>query len=244
MRLNRYLARAGLGSRRNVERLILSGQVSINGEIVSDLGRRVVPEQDVVEVAGNRVKLPTQWQIYAFHKPRDVVCSLRSQGGQPCLAPFRNQAGLPVSVIPVGRLDAETTGLLLWTDDGELAQILCRPASRIWKVYEVVLAAPLNRKECGIMSRGELELDGRTCLPLQIESGSPGDGQHWVLRLHEGRNRQIRRMFDQLGHDVLNLHRVQVGPISLGSLSEGCFRPLSRQEEDDLRHEAGQTTSE
>jgi pseudouridine synthase len=225
-----------------VERLILSGQVTINGEVVSELGRRIVPETDVVAVAGNRVQLPTHWQIYAFHKPRGVVSSLRSQGGQTCLAPFRKQAELPVSVIPVGRLDAETTGLLLWTDDGELAQILCRPASRIWKIYEVVLATTLSREQGEIMATGQLELDGRVCLPLKIVPGSPEDGRHWILHLHEGRKRQIRRMFDQLGHEVLVLHRVQYGPITLGRLREGCFRLLTRQEEYDLRSEAGQTT--
>ena len=138
MRINRFLARAGLGSRRAVEEIIVAGKVAVNGEVISDLGRRIDPQEDSVTVDGRPVFVPEDFRIYIFHKPEDVVSTLKSQGGQASLLPYRMQADLPDRFVPVGRLDAETTGLLLWTDDGELNQNLCRPSSGVWKKYEVL----------------------------------------------------------------------------------------------------------
>ena len=140
--------------------------------------------------------------------------------------------------MPVGRLDAESTGLLLWTDDGDLAQLLCRPASQIWKVYQVVLETFLDASARTDLVSGKLELDGRACLPLRIEMAEPADGRHLNLQMHEGRYRQIRRMFGQLGLKVVSLHRVQIGPIVMGRLKAGCFRRLTAVEESRLRRTA------
>ncbi len=238
LRLNRYLARAGLGSRRGVEQAIRAGEISINGEVVTDLTRRVDPRRDVVTVAGQRVTLPQSWRVYAFYKPHGVVSSLRAQGTKPCLALFRDRARLPAAVMPVGRLDAETTGLLLWTDDGDLAQALCRPSNRVWKRYEVFLDAPLDTAGKEALTTGKLALDGRNCLPLRLVAAK-SDGRHWILELHEGRHRQIRRMFALVGRSVMSLHRTGIGPISLGLLRAGDFRRLTRQEEGALRREVG-----
>lgn len=243
MRLNRFLARAGLGSRRGVEELITGGQVTVNGTQVTTPGRRVDPVRDTVIVAGQVVRLPTTWRVYAFHKPRGVVSSLRYQGGKPCLAPFRDRGGLASSVVPVGRLDAETSGLLLWTDDGELAQQLCRPASRIWKRYEVRLQAPLDETRRHQMTAGRLVLDGRSCLPLRMKPFRP-DRRSWLLELHEGRYRQIRRMFALIGHNVVSLHRVGIGPLNLGRLPVGSFRRLTVQQEQSLRKEIASASAQ
>ena len=234
MRLNRYLARAGLGSRRAVEEFIRAGRVTLDGEVVTDLSRRVVPGALDVAVDGRAVLLPTTTRVYAFHKPLDVVSTLRAQGGQPSLLPYRLAADLPDRVIPVGRLDAATTGLLLWTDDGVLGQDLCRPASGLWKTYEVELNAPLPLAKRPVLTDGQLKLDGRPCRPcrLEIRGESP---LRWVMELHEGRKRQIRRMFSAIGLRVVALHRTAFGPVRLGRLRPGDFRRLTADEVTELR---------
>jgi pseudouridine synthase len=238
-RLNRFLARAGCGSRRSVESLIWSGRVSLNGVVVTTPAQRVDPNCDRVEVDGYPVTWPDHWSIYAFHKPLGVVCTFKPYKGQTGLLPFRKAAGLPERIMPVGRLDAETSGLLLWTDDGDLAQALCRPATRVWKRYEVVLDEALTVPGQVALAQGQLSLDGYLCRPWRLSLGSDSDPRHWIVELHEGRKRQIRRMLALLGLEVLSLKRVGVGPVHLGSLKEGCFRQLKELEESPLRQAAG-----
>lgn len=235
LRLNRFLARAGFGSRRAVEELVTAGRVAINGRTVTDLGRRVTPGTDSVAVDGQAAVLPSDFRVYAFHKPKDVVCTLRGQGGQPSLLPYRLQADLPDRFMPVGRLDSETTGLLLWTDDGGLSQDLCRPRSGLWKVYEVDLNAAPSDVQRATLTTGRIELDGRPCRPCRLELRVGGTTRQWVMHLHEGRRRQIRRMFRKVGLKVTRLHRTAVGPISLGKLRPGDFRRLTAPEVARLR---------
>ncbi len=235
MRLNRFLARAGLGSRRSVEDLVRQGRVTINGEKVTDLGRQVDLPNDQVAVDGVGADLPRDYRIYAFHKPLDVVSTLKSQGGQPSLEPYRLQSEIPERFVPVGRLDSESTGLLLWTDDGDLNQALCRPNTGVWKTYEVELNAELPPSKIPLLTNGKLHIDGRACRPCQLEMAPDKTTRHWVMRLHEGRRRQIRRMFKKVGLKVMRLHRVAVGPIELGLLRPGDFRRLGHDEEVELR---------
>lgn len=235
MRLNKYLARAGLGSRRAVEDLVRQGRVQINGEKVADLGRQVDPNQDQVTVDGVKAQLPRDYRIYAFHKPLDVVSTLKSQGGQASLLPYRLQADIPERFVPVGRLDAESTGLLLWTDDGKLNQDLARPKTGVWKVYQVELSEPLPETTIPKLTQGKLEIDGRPCLPCRLKMAPDKTTRHWIMELQEGRRRQIRRMFKKIGLKVLRLHRVQVGPITLGHLRPGDFRRLTPAEVENLR---------
>jgi 23S rRNA pseudouridine2605 synthase len=168
-----------------------------------------------------------------------VVSTLRPQGGQPGLDAYRERAGLAAGVVPVGRLDAESTGLLLWTDDGDLAQALLRPASGVWKRYEVSLHAELRQRDLRRLREGGLVLDGHACRPLRAEPLRAGDRRRWRLELHEGRKRQIRRMFQLLGLRVLSLHRTAVGPVVLGRLRAGDFRRLRADEVARLRRDAG-----
>lgn len=154
IRLNRFLARAGLGSRRSVEELILKGEIKVNGEKAKDMGRRIDPDKDEVRYQEQILTLPEDFRVYVFHKPLDVVSTLKSQGGQPSLLPYRQQADIPDRFNPVGRLDSETTGLLLWTDDGQLNQILCSPGSGVWKTYEVELNDHLPEKKVKILTKG------------------------------------------------------------------------------------------
>ncbi len=237
LRLNRFLARAGLGSRRAVEDLVRAGRVAIDGAVVTDLGRRVDPERDTVTLDGKPVALPEGLRVYAFHKPLDVVSTLRAQGGQPSLLPYRTRADLPERLVPVGRLDADTTGLLLWTDDGDLNQALCRPASGVWKTYEVTVDKPLTLNQVQRLVDGGLVLDGRPVRPCRMTPGK--DTRHWTMELHEGRKRQIRRMIRAVGPRVTTLHRTAVGPVKLGLLRAGDFRRLTAPEVQALRDALG-----
>ncbi len=241
MRLNRFLARCGHGSRRSVEELIRLGQVAIGGQIVKDMGRQVDLANDIVTVNGVPAQMPRDHRIYAFHKPLGVVSTLKAQGGQPSLLPYRLQSEIADRFVPVGRLDSETTGLLLWTDDGDLNQVLCRPDSGVWKTYEVELSADLPLTSIPQLTEGQIFIDGRQCRPCRLELAENKTTRHWVMQLHEGRRRQVRRMFKKVGVKVTSLHRVAVGPIQLGLLRPGDFRRLSHEEDQALRREVAQS---
>ncbi len=235
LRLNKFLARAGFGSRRSVETLITAGRVQINGQVMRDLGYKVVLDHDSVTIDGTPAVQPRDHRVYAFHKPLDVVSTLKSQGGQPSLLPYRLQADIAERFMPVGRLDSETTGLLLWTDDGQLNQDLCRPASGFWKTYQVEINEDLSASKLKHLTSGKIEIDGRKVRPCRLVQKPEGTTHQWVMQLHEGRRRQIRRMFRKVGLKVIRLHRTDVGPISLGLLRPGDFRRLTHQEVATLR---------
>ncbi|MBU1674365.1 pseudouridine synthase, partial [bacterium] len=153
----------------------------------------------------------------------------RPQGRQPCLDVYAARHGLPDGAVPVGRLDADTSGLLIWTDDGDLHQALCRPRSEVWKTYEIVLAGPLDERALPLLREGGVCLDGRPCLPARLTPVGH-DGRRWRMFLREGRNRQVRRMFRAVGAEVEALHRTGVGDIELADLPVGEFRELDRDE--------------
>lgn len=234
MRINRFLSRSGLGSRRSVEELVRSGRVTLNGVTITDLAVRVEPATDLVMVDDKPIQLPPTWHVYMFNKPRGVVSTLIPQDERPCLDNFRKNNGLPDSVIPVGRLDSDSSGLLIWTDDGLLSQQLCLPATKVWKVYEVLLDAALEQAQLPILLTGKIELDGRPCLPARL-TAMDATGRNWKFSIREGRNRQIRRMMNSVGREVLQLHRVVYGPLRLGNLAPGQFRELSVTEIETLR---------
>ncbi len=228
LRLNRFLARAGFGSRRSVETLIADGRVRIDGEVAGSPGCRVAPGSRVT-VDGKDAAWPTAWRVLAHHKTLGVVTSLRQQGRAPCLAGVAAAAGFGPGLVPVGRLDADTTGLLIWTDDGDLAQALLRPRRQVWKRYEVRLAAALPPSARPRLADGGIMLDGHPCLPARLHP--PGrDPRRWILEIQEGRNRQVRRMFGAVGATVLGLHRTAIGPVTLGDLAPGKFRELTTGE--------------
>ncbi len=235
MRLNRFLARAGFGSRRSVEDLVREGRVAIDGRKVEDLGRRVSTGTEEVTVDGRPVFLPDDFRVYAFHKPHGVVSTLVAQGGQPSLLPYRRTSDIPDRFMPVGRLDSETTGLLLWTDDGELNQALCRPQSGLWKTYELEINSDPSPDKIRSLTRGNIEIDGRPCLPCRLRLNPGGTTRQWIMEIHEGRRRQIRRMFRAVDLRVLRLHRTAVGPVQLVNLRPGDFRRLSHNEVESLR---------
>jgi 23S rRNA pseudouridine2605 synthase len=234
-RLQRALARAGLGSRRACEDLIRVGRVTVDGE-VARLGQRVDPRAVRVEVDGRPVPVRPDLVCYLLNKPAGIITTVRDEWGRPCVADL-----VPAEprVFPVGRLDAETEGLLLLTNDGDLAQRLTHPSFGVEKEYlasvtGVVSAGALHRLRQGV----ELA-DGRTA-PARISQPTPG-----LLRLvvHEGRNRQVRRMCEAVGYPVHRLVRVRIGPITDRSLRPGSWRRLSAIEVRQLAEAADQGPS-
>lgn len=238
LRLNQFLARAGHGSRRGVEALVREGRVTIDGEVVRDLSRRIDPATEVVAVDGLVAHLPRQSRVYASHKPVGVVSTLRGQAGQVDLALMRERAGIDARFHPVGRLDQDSSGLLLWTDDGQLSQALMRPEHEVVKTYRLRLGRPLARGAERTLASGSIILDGRTVRRCRLDPDPDGDRRFWTIHLHEGRNRQIRRMFAAVDARVVELERVAVGPIELGRLRPGDFRRLTDREEKLLREAA------
>jgi pseudouridine synthase len=199
----------------------------------------VAPGRETVTVDGQPAVLPPDHRVYAFHKPRDVVSTLRAQGGQFGLADFRRRGNLPERFQPVGRLDRDSSGLLLWTDDGALAEALLRPRQGVWKTYAVRLARPLAPRAERTLAGGTITLDGRPVRRCRVTADPDGDRRRWTLELHEGRKRQVRRMFAAVGARVVELKRTAVGPVQLGRLRPGDFRRLTAEEEQALRQAAG-----
>jgi 23S rRNA pseudouridine2605 synthase len=221
-RLQKVLASTGWGSRRSCEELIAAGRVTVNGE-VAQLGRRVDPERDLIEVDGAPVGVKPGLVYYLLNKPGGVVTTAKDTHGR------RTVVGLVPSeprVFPVGRLDADTEGLLLLTNDGDLAHRITHPSHGVEKEYLVHVRGRLTAGELRRLREG-VELDDGVTAPADASQPQPG-----VIRLtiHEGRNRQVRRMCDAIGHPVLRLVRTRIGPITDRSLRPGDWRELSTGE--------------
>jgi 23S rRNA pseudouridine2605 synthase len=236
MRLQRFLARAGVASRRKAEELITSGRVSVNGEPATVLGTTVDPEADRVTVDGTSVTLPSTYVYYLLNKPTGFLTTMSDPQGRRTVAELvPSDAGL----FPVGRLDMDTSGALLFTSDGEMSHRLTHPSFHADKTYRVLVDGAITDDEAEALARGVTLDDGPT-RPADIEvlSASPVSSDVRIT-LREGRKRQVRRMLDHVGHPVLELHRESFGPVVLGTLPEGDVRELSTVEVAELRRVAG-----
>ncbi|MBN9606693.1 MAG: rRNA pseudouridine synthase [Actinomycetales bacterium] len=228
-RLQKVLAAAGVASRRVSEQLIAEGRVRVNGVVVDELGSRIDPAVDEVEVDGTAIQLDTSRRYVMLNKPTGVVSSMSDDRGRRDLREFT--ADYEERLFNVGRLDAETSGLLVLTNDGELAHVLAHPSFGVEKTYlatvrGAVAPAVLRRLREGV----ELD-DGPIAADRARLIGEPSRGRSIVeLTLHSGRNRIVRRMMDAVGHPVLELVRRQFGPLHLGTLAMGATRDLSRVE--------------
>ena len=230
MRLNRFLARSGAASRRGADALIEAGRVSLNGETVTRLATTVDPGRDLVELDGVTVTLPELLTYIVLNKPPGYVVTMSDPQGRRTVTDL--VTGVPAGVVPVGRLDAGTGGLLILTDDGELAHRIAHPSYEIDKVYEVEASGTLSEEERLKLERG-LMLDGRLTAPAAVRVVGTARGITVAeMTIHEGRKRQVRRMFELVGHPVTRLRRTRVGPIELGELPPGRWRHLN---EDELR---------
>jgi len=238
MRLAKYLAHAGVASRRAAEEIVRAGRVSIDGRRVTDPARAVGEDSDV-RLDRRPVAGPEPRAVYVLNKPRGVVSTARDTHGRRTVVQLvraRHPDGLGPRLYPVGRLDADTTGLILLTNDGELAHALLHPSRGVERAYRArVAAAPVRERALRELRRGVELKDGATA-PARVRRLAPDVLE---LVLHEGRKRQVRRMCEAVGHPVLELERVRFGPLTLGSLAEGESRRLAAGEVLDLRRTAG-----
>lgn len=228
-RLQKVMAAAGVASRRVCEDLIAAGRVSVNGDVITEPGRRV-SLTDQVAVDGVAVELDTTKRTFVLNKPVGVVSSMRDDRGRPDLRRYTDE--LDERVFNVGRLDTDTSGLLLLTNDGDLAHVLAHPSFGVEKTYIATVRGQVEPRVLSQLKQGvELE-DGPIAIDRgKILQGSARQNQTLVeVTLHSGRNRIVRRMFEAVGHPVLGLVRRQFGPIHLGTLKAGAMRELTSVE--------------
>jgi len=226
-RIQKVLARAGLASRREAERWLAEGRITVNGAVITQPGTRVDPQRDHIKVDGRRVREAGRRVYYLLHKPDGVVTTVRDPQGRPVIMDLMR--GVRERVFPVGRLDYHTTGLILLTNDGDLADRLMRPASGCPKIYQAKVKGTPSEATLKSLSRG-IVIEGRRTLPCRIRV-LKGDNLTWVeVVLSEGRRNQIRRMFQMAGHPVSKLRRVAIGPISDRALAPGRYRALTETE--------------
>jgi 23S rRNA pseudouridine2605 synthase len=230
VRLVKFLAHGGVASRRKAEGIIASGRVTVGGEVVTDPARDV-GEGDDVRVDGERVGAEGR-EVWAVHKPAGVVSTAREPGKRPAVVELVDS---PARLYPVGRLDADTTGLLLLTNDGELANRLTHPRYEVAKTYRARLGGPIADRDLERLRRG-VELDDGPTGPAEVRRLGEREIE---MVLREGRNRQVRRMVEAVGNRVAALHRTKFGPLDLGDLPEGAARRLSDEEIVALRDAAG-----
>lgn len=228
VRLQKVLANAGVASRRVCEDMIVQGRVRVNGVAVTELGSRIHPETDVVDVDGTAVQLDSTKRYVVLNKPTGVVSSMKDENGRPDLRQFT--ADWDERLYNVGRLDAETSGLLVLTNDGDLAHVLAHPSFGVTKVYIAKVRGRVLPQTIARLTRGiELE-DGTIAADKARLLDTSGDTSLVELTLHSGRNRIVRRMMAEVGHPVLELVRRQFGPLHLGTLPAGRARELTTVE--------------
>jgi pseudouridine synthase len=238
-RLQKILAHAGLASRREAEQWIVQGRVAVNGAIVRELGARADPVKDSIKVDGKRIKRAGAPLYFALHKPPGVITTLDDPQRRPDLNQFLRNLGEKSRVYPVGRLDFNSSGLLLLTSDGELAQRLMHPRFGVSKVYHVKLSSCPTSEDLAILRKG-IRLDDGITAPARARVLERLKKNAWVeIELHEGRKREVRRMFQALGFFVEKLVRVRVGAVALGRLAPGELRPLTIAEVAQLKQSVG-----
>jgi pseudouridine synthase len=226
-RLQKVLARAGIGSRRACELLIEQQRVSVNGAVVRRQGVRVLPG-DEIRIDGTLVPTDPDTLVLMLNKPSGVVTSMSDEHGRPCVGDL--VARRPERLFHVGRLDAETTGLLLLTNDGELANLLTHPRHEVAKTYRATVRAPVARSVAKQLRAGVDLDDGPAAVDRFAVVAEHGDRAIVEVQLHSGRNRIVRRLLAAVGHPVQELVRIRVGPLSLGGLAPGASRPLTAAE--------------
>lgn len=226
MRLQKFLSEAGFCSRRHGEELILAGRVNVNGVVVKELGTKIDPEKDIVEVGGNRIEAKNNLIYIALNKPKGYVTTCSRERDKIVL----DLVDIPERVYPIGRLDKDSSGLLLLTNDGRLHNMLSHPSFDHEKEYEVVVSRPIADDALDKMASG-IHLPGGRTRPAEVKRISPNQ---FRIVLKEGRNRQIRRMVEKIGNRVKELKRIRISNVRLGALKEGCWRYLAEKEKSGL----------
>ena len=238
MRLHRFIAQCGITSRRKAEDLISEGRVTVNGGTVTEMGVQIDPDSDRIEVDGQTLGLPSP-QVYLFHKPKGVVTTLSDPRGRRTVADFFPSSSIGIK--PVGRLDMDTDGLLLLTNDGELAARLTHPSWQVEKEYHATVRGLPDTRDLARLEKG-IWIEGGKTAPAKAEilNFDESDGLARVsLIIHEGRKHQVRLMLEAVGHEVTQLRRVRIGRFLLKGLAPGQARKLGHKEVEALRHSVG-----
>ena len=226
-RLQKFLSRAGVVSRRAAEEYIQAGRVAVNGQVVTAMGVKVDPDRDVVTVDGRVVRVSAATRTVVLHKPYGYVCTTRDPQGRRVVTELLGKTA--ERLYPVGRLDYDATGLLLLTNDGDLAHRLTHPSYLVPRTYRVTVSGEVSKETVRRLAAG-IELDGRTVYPdVQVNKREP---EKTVLEItvHEGRYHLIKRLMEQVGHPVVKLKRIAFGPLTLEGLPRGTFRELTGRE--------------
>ena len=233
IRLQKVIAGSGIASRRKAETLISAGRVTVNGRIVTELGTKVNPDRDHVKVDGKHLSSAQPYVYLVLNKPKNVMSTLDDPGGRPTVKDFLR--GVKVRVFPVGRLDFDSEGLMLLTNNGNLAQALLHPRYHVPKTYLIKVKRVLTDEEIRKLERG-VTLDDGTTAPARVKKVRKVEQNSWLeLTIHEGRKHQVKRMLEAVGHPVLKLIRVKMGTLMLGDLQPGEFRFLDDREANALR---------
>lgn len=229
VRLQKFLADCGVASRRASEAIIQQGRVKVNGQVITQMGVSINPNRDIVSVDGHRVTVKSGHVYYAFYKPRGVICTLSDEKGRRSVADFFKHTAR--RVFPVGRLDSDSEGLLLVTDDGEFAQRVTHPKYETKKIYRATLDKPYNSSLSQSLLVGVEIGDARPAKAVFVTFTNREDGRSVVeITLQDGRNRQVRRMFEAQGFNVLKLKRTQIGQLELGDMKPGTWRKITSEE--------------
>ncbi|MCL4491566.1 MAG: rRNA pseudouridine synthase [Nitrospirae bacterium] len=233
-RVQKILAQMGVASRRKAEELISGGRVTVNGE-TAILGMKADPDRDHIKVNGKLLIRPEPKVYYIFNKPKRVVTSLSDPEGRATVKDFLK--GVKYRVFPVGRLDYDSEGLLLVTNDGALAQAMLHPSGKIPKTYLVKVKGSIEDDEIKKLRHGIKLEDGMTA-PARVKKIKQSENNSWIeITIYEGRKRQIRRMLEKVGHDVIKLKRLSINGLKLGDLKPGEFRALTQDELEAVRNE-------
>lgn len=225
IRLQKYLADCGIASRRRAEQLISDGEVSVDGVTITEMGFKLDPARQQVRFRGRLVLPKTAHTYILLNKPKGYVTTMSDPQGRPVVTSLLKD--VDTRLFPVGRLDIDTEGALLLTDDGELAHKILHPSHESTKTYEVVARGFISKSNIRKLEQG-IEIDGRKTWPAAISNLSrQGSACRLEITIHEGRKRQVRKMFAAIGHPVINLKRIAYGKLLLGSLKSGAYRVLT-----------------
>jgi len=226
-RLQKFLSRAGVASRRAAEEMIQAGRVAVNGQVVTAMGVKVDPDRDVVKVDGSIVTVTAAPRTVMLHKPYGYVCTTSDPEGRRVVTELLGK--MPGRLYPVGRLDYDATGLLLFTNDGELAYRLTHPSYQVPRTYRVTVGGEVSKETLRTLAAG-VDLDGRAVYP-EVQVNKRESGKTVLeMTVHEGRYHLIKRLLDKVGHPVMKLKRIALGPLRLEGLPRGTFREVTGRE--------------